>query len=89
MKTQAARVQLTGFHAGELEVQRRAGVQEKAQQIQQLFVSRPVTEQLQTFFASQRLLFTAVRQDFTNSLLLYMLHGLQAAFICASQPACL
>lgn len=89
MRTQAARVQLTGFHAGELEVQRRAGVQEKAQQIQQLFASRPVTEQLQSFFASQRLLYTAVRQDYTNSLLLCMLHGLPAAFICTPQPACL
>lgn len=38
-------------------------MQEKAHQIQHFFVSRPVTEQLQSFFASQRLLYTAVRGE--------------------------
>ena len=69
MATKAARFQLTRFHAEELQVQRRAGLQEKAQQIQGFFVSRPVNEQLQSFFAAQKLLYTAVRHESTLCLL--------------------
>lgn len=61
MVAQSARVQLAGYHPGELEVQRRAGVQDKAHTIQGLFVTRPVSEQLQSFFGIQRLLYTATR----------------------------
>ena len=57
------RFQLTGFHAGELEAQRRAGelAQQKAQQISSLFSTRPISEQLQAFFGDLTLLYTAVR----------------------------
>ncbi|KAL0024848.1 hypothetical protein WJX79_005769 [Trebouxia sp. C0005] len=63
MVAQSARVQLAGYHPGELEVQRRAGVQDKAHTIQGLFVTRPVSEQLQSFFGIQRLLYTATRGE--------------------------
>lgn len=61
MDAQSARVQLAGYHTGEIEVQRRAGVQQKAHSIQGLFATRPVSEQLQSFFGTQRFLYTATR----------------------------
>ena len=57
-------IQLKGYHAGQLEVQNRAGVQDKAQSIQALFATRPISEQLQSFFSIQRLLYTATRSGF-------------------------
>ncbi len=61
MVAQSARVHLAGYHPGEIEVQRREGVQAKAHSIQELFATRPVSEQLQSFFGIQRLLYTATR----------------------------
>lgn len=63
MDAQSARVQLAGYHIGEIEVQRRAGVQQKAYSIQGLFATRPVSEQLQSFFGTQRFLYTATRGE--------------------------
>ena len=57
---------LAGFHAGSLEAQKRAGLaaQGKAERIGHLFATRPVSEQLQHFFADLKLLYTATRQAF-------------------------
>ena len=61
---QTPRLRLTEYHAGALEAQKRAGplAQQKAQQIASLFVTRPISEQLQAFFCDLRLLYTATRQ---------------------------
>lgn len=61
---QTPRLHLTGYHAGALEAQIRAGplAQQKAQQLTSLFITRPISEQLQAFFSDLRLLYTATRQ---------------------------
>ena len=55
------RIHIGGFYTGAIAVQKKIGVFEKAGTIRSLFVTRPVSEQLQKFFGDLRLVFTATR----------------------------